>query len=95
MKGITRARRAGQQIKGGGDQEASAPIETDCESTGHRKGGERTKSSKNKVIEIRSGSDRHRRPPGPFGSFEMYSEKSGMECLAGDREIVEVGVGPV
>jgi hypothetical protein len=80
---------------GSADQRASAPIETDRGSTGHRKGRERAKSSKKKVTEVSSGSDRHRRPPGPFGSFERYSEKSRMECLAGDREIVEVGVGPV
>jgi hypothetical protein len=95
MKGITRTRRAGQRNNGSGDQEAPAPIETDRRSTGHRKGRERVKFSKNKVTERSSGSDWHHEPPGVFGIFEMASEKRGMECWAGDRKIAEVGVAPV
>jgi hypothetical protein len=79
----------------GGDQEASAPIETDRRSTGHRKGRERPKLRKNKLTEMSSGSDWHHKPPGRFGRFETASEKSGMECWTGDREIAEVGVGQV
>jgi hypothetical protein len=78
----------------GGDQEASDPIETDCRSTGHRKGREQAKFRKNKVTEMSGGSDWHRKP-GRFGRFEMASEKSGMKCWAGDKKITEVGVGPV
>jgi hypothetical protein len=70
----------------GGDQEASAPIETDCRSTGHGKGREWAKFSKNKVTEMSSGSDWHRRPPGPFDRLEMASKKSGMDYWAGDRK---------
>jgi hypothetical protein len=76
----------------GGDQEALVPIETDRQSTGHRKGREQDKFCKNKFTEMSSGSDWHRKPPGRFGRFEMASEKSGTECWAGDREITEVGV---
>jgi hypothetical protein len=91
MKGITRAW-AGQRNNRGCDQEAPVPIDRDRRSTAHRDSREWANLSKQKVTKVASSSYWHRRPPDLFGSLEMASENSRMECWSGDREIAEARV---